>query len=314
LGLYSDKQRVTFLYYLGRFFFSNNHFYRAQLCLQSAYEQCHRQFLQQKRLILIYLITTNIILGRFPTLKLLARPEANGLLEKFTPIMQAIRKGDLVAFKRALGPESGNERWFFEKGVLLPLITRCDVLVWRSLARRVFLLTYQFPSDLTSRKAATLDLLDLVGAAQYCQKILEGWQKPPSSHPGKMHPNAMFLKQPDLQPPPGGVKNLYSHQGTIFGNLTPDLQEIESIIASLIQQGLLYGFISHAQGKFAIIGAKQKGGPLNAGFPTVWTVLKARAENEWRADDVPGWVKTERKDGMGGTVINLTGIARPAGS
>ena len=247
----------------------------------------------------------------------MTRAEAAGILEKFAPVSKAIRRGDIVAFKRSLGPESGNEQWFFRKGILLPLLYRCEVLVWRSLARRVFLLTYQFPSDPNSRKAPTLDLMDLVAAAQYCQKVLEGWQKPVDSmafmQSGRTHINSMFMKTPDLVPPQNGSKKLGANQGTVFGNKMPDLLEVEAIVASLVQQGLLRGFISHNQGKFAILGAKQRGGALNAGFPVAWEVIKSRADREGRDSEVPGWVRGERKMRMGG-VVNLSGIARPVGS
>jgi nuclear mRNA export protein PCID2/THP1 len=247
----------------------------------------------------------------------MSRPESAGVLERFVPICKAMRKGDIVAFKRSLGPESGNDQWFFKKNVLLPLLSRCEVIVWRSLARRVFLLTYQIPTDPNSRKAPTLDLIDLVAAAQYCQKLLEDWKKPVDPmtfmQSGRTHPNSMFMKSADLVPPAGGVKKLGAYDGVIFGNKMPDLLNVEAIVASLIQQGLLHGFISHNQGKFAIIGAKQRGGPFNAGFPAVWEVMKNKAEKEGRENEVPGWVQSERRGGMGG-VVNLTGIARAVGS
>lgn len=258
-----------------------------------------------------------MILGRFPSPTILSRLEAAGILEKFAPIAKSIRKGDLVAFKLALGPESGNEQWFFKKGILLPLLHRCEILVWRSLARRVFLLTYQFPTDPNTRKAPTLDLIDLTAAAGYCQKVLEGWQKPVDSmklmQSGRIHTNSLFMKAPDLVPSSEGRKKLVAHQGIVFGNQMPGLAQVEAVVASLVQQGLLHGFISHGQGKFAILGSKQRGGPLNAGFPSVWEALKERAENEGRDAEVPGWVRGERKGGMGG-VVNLSGIARPVGS
>ncbi|TVY80607.1 PCI domain-containing protein [Lachnellula suecica] len=317
LALYPASQRVTYLFYLGRFLFVNDHFFRAQLCLQFAYDQCHAQCINQRRNILIYLISANMILGRFPSRPFMSRPEAAGVLEKFAPISEAIRKGDIVAFKRSLGPESGNEKWFFQRGVLLPLLYRCEILVWRSLARRVFLLTYQFPSDPNSRKAPTLEITDLLAAAQLCQKLLEGWQKPVDTmavmQSGRTHPNTQFMKSPDLVPPPQGPKQLGAQEGTVFGNKMPDLLEIEAIVASLVQQGFLRGFISHNQGKFAILGAKQRGGPLNAGFPPVWEIVKAKAERAGKDAEVPAWVQNERKVGMGG-VVNLSGIARPVGS
>jgi hypothetical protein len=80
----------------------------------------------------------------------------------------------------------------------------------------------------------------------------------------------------------------------------------------LVQQGLLHGFISHNLSRFAILGAKQRGGALSAGFPPPWKVIRDRAEGEGKGD-VPGWVKEERKAATGG-VVNLSGIARPVGS
>lgn len=310
LGLYPASQRVTYLYYLGRFHFANTHFYHAQHCLQAAYDQCHAQCINQRRSILIYLTSANLILGRFPSPAFTNRPEAD-ILSKFIPIANAIRKGNIVAFKQALGPESGNERWFFQHGILLQLLSRCEVLVWRSLARRVFLLTYKFPWDPESRKAPTLNISDVVVAAQYCQKLLEGWQKPMDTlsvmQSGRTHPNSMFMKPTDLAPPHTGAKQLFGTRGTIFGNEMPHLLDIEAIIASLVQQGLLHGFLSHQQGKFAILGSKQKGGPLPAGFPPVWEVLLARARMDGRAAEVPGWVQSGRDLQVGG-VYNLTGV------
>ena len=140
LQLYPASHRVTYLYYLGRFFFSNTHFYRAQLCLQAAYEQCHAKCLNQRRNILIYLITSNLLLGRFPGLGFMSRQEAVPLLQKFAPVIKAMRRGDMASFKAALGPKSPNQGWFLKHGILLPLLYRGEVLVWRSMARKAFLL------------------------------------------------------------------------------------------------------------------------------------------------------------------------------
>lgn len=255
-----------------------------------------------------------MILGRFPAEGLAQRREAADLLDKFVPISSAIKKGDMIAFKHALGKEAGNERWFFKYGIHIQLLSRCEVLVWRSLCRRVFLLTYQFPSDPTSRKAPTLDLQDLEAAAQYCQKRLEGWQRPVNSmtamQAGRVHPNAMFMKSPDLEPPPHGRKRLGPYQGVVYGNKMPEVHDVEAIVVSLIKQDLLHGYLSHNQSKFAIIGSKQKGA-LVAGFPEVWEVLRRKADRDGRGDDVPGWVQRDRM--ATGGVVNLTGIAKPVG-
>jgi hypothetical protein len=248
----------------------------------------------------------------------MSRPEAVDLMAKFLPISNAIRKGNMIAFKQALGPEGGHEKWFFKHGILLPMLTRCETLVWRSFARRVFLLTYQPSSDPNSRKAPILDLVDLLGAARYCQKLLEGWTRPVAANAfvqaGRTHTNSIFLNTPDLVPPPEGPKKLGPHSGMIYGNRMPRMIDIEAIVAGLVQQKLLHGFVSHGQKRFAIIGAKQNGGPFNAGFPQVWEVLHARIIAEGRDQEPSGWVqKIKEKSALGG-VVNLTGIARMAGS
>ena len=228
-------------------------------------------------------------------------PEATGLSEKFDPIIDAIRKGNLVVFKHALGPEYGNEQWFFKKGLLLPLLSRCEVLVWRSLARRVFMLSYNFPWDpVNGEKFPTMDLKHLVTAAQYCQKRLEGWEKPA--------PNPLFVTSLELVPPSRGVNKLNAQQGIIFKNKMPDMTDIQAIVASLKQQRLMLGWVDCGKEKFSIQGSKRAGGPLNAGFPPVWKTLKGRVKDE---PEVPGWVQHQAK--KGGTVVNLSG-ARPVGS
>jgi hypothetical protein len=160
----------------------------------------------------------------------------------------------------------------------------------------MFLLTYQFPTDPNSRKAPTLDLNSLVVGAQCCQKLQEGW---------RAHDTGLLISPSD------GSKKLSPHQGIIFANQKPELKEVEAIVASLVQQGLLHGFVSHNLSRFAILGAKIRGGPLKAGFPDPWEVVKMRAEEG--GVEVPGWVREERKGAMGG-VVNLSGIARPVGS
>ena len=93
----------------------------------------------------------------------------------------------------------------------------------------------------------------------------------------------------------------------------PTIDTIESIVASLVEQDLLHGFISHRSLRFAITGSKA-GGALAVGFPNVWQVISGRVD-----DEVPGWVR-EAKNARGlgraagpGMVVNLS-AARPAGA
>lgn len=300
LQLYPAAQRVTFLYYLGRFNFDCDNFVRASLCLEEAYIQTPPTLLSHRRLILTYLIPANIMLGRFPSELLLARPEAATLAAVFLPIMAAIRKGNFLAFQQAI---AANERWLYQKGLLFTLTFRLRPIVWRSFIRRCFLLTYEAPPP-TSRAAPTLNLADVYVAASYVQKRLEGFtpgrtQQQPKrqSQTNNIFMMAVTNNAADassvLVPPPGGKpRNLKPSEGLFWGNLQVTSKEVEGVVATLIAQGLMNGFLAHSSGRFAVMGAKKGGGPLAAGWPAVVRVVADRmAEDGVDADLVPAWVK-----------------------
>ncbi|TKA83132.1 hypothetical protein B0A55_00890 [Friedmanniomyces simplex] len=303
LSAYPKRERVTYLYYLGRFLFQNSHFYRAQLVLQSAYDEApaRPECVRQRRHILVYLIASNLILGRFPSQELLGRPEAQGLAERFVPICSAIRQGNLAALKRHLDLDGEHAEWFLHFRILLQLRNRCEVLVWRSLVRRVFIFAGHRPQDTgATNRAATLHLDHLVTAFR------------------KLEETAAASRDDDYTDP-DFVDVDYGDQGEEH---QIDTTAIESKLASLIDQGLLSGFISHKLMKFAVTGTKAKGGDaVAAGFPVVWAVLKGKAERgEGSGGEVPG-LKRERSGGAvgggaqkigPGMVFNFSGM-RPVG-
>ncbi|ATY58456.1 PCI domain-containing [Cordyceps militaris] len=307
LALYPAAQRVTFLYYLGRFNLANHHARRAALCLEAAYLQTPAAFAAHRTRILTYLIAANMLLGRFPARALLARPEAaRTLAPVFAPLCQAVRAGHFAAFQTHL---AAHERWLLERGLLLPLASRLRPLLWRALSRRAFLLTYVPPpaDAASSRKAATLDLAHLHTLAVYTQRRIEGWLPAhPLPHHHHHHAGAshrLLMRAVSnnvvddgastLAPPPGGrPRKLRPNEGLVWGNAPVTYDDVELVIAALIEQGLLHGFVAHGQARFAIIGAKAKGSPLLAGWPPVWQAIQARQyEQGFDMDEVPGWVK-----------------------
>lgn len=307
LSLFPASQRVTFLYYLGRYHFANNHFFRAQNALQGAYDQCHVQALRQRRLILIYLIAANVILGRFPSSRLLQRPEASGLQEKFGPLCRAIVRGDLASFRQYLDMDGGNADWFLSKRILLQLSNRCETLVWRSFARRTFVL-FGFQGDVANKKAPTLSLQDMRHLAIFLEKKALGLIDKAPKLNGLTDGQFGAVTQPRGYTDPDLLDVVDPAPP-----LLPTMEVVESIVASLVEQDLLHGFISHSQQRFAITGVKGAL-PVEVGFPGVWDVTSARADGE-----VPGWVREKKKiPAYGGKfgpgmVVNLSG-ARPAGS
>jgi nuclear mRNA export protein PCID2/THP1 len=302
LSLYPAAQRVTFLYYLGRFNLANNHYLRAAHCLQEAYLQTPAALVSHRGTILSYLVPCNLLLGRFPSAALMQRPEARPLAPVFVPLCAAVRTGDFVRFQAHL---AAHEAWLLDKGLLLPLAHRLRPLLWRALGRRTFLLTYVAPTDASSRRAATLDLHHLHAVAVYLQRRLEGWlpatgamghrPRPPHVNPLLMKAVKNSVQDPGdttVVAPPGGPRKLRPNEGIIWGNADVTFDDVEMMVATLVQQGLMHGFVAHGQGRFAIIGAKAKGSPVLAGWPNVWQVIRDRRhDDDFDPDEVPGWVK-----------------------
>lgn len=322
LSLYPASQRVTYLYYLGRFYFDCNHFTRAHSCLEEAYRQCPVRFQKHRRLIVTYWIPTNLLLARFPSQALLQRPEAAHLGQIFLPICSAIRTGNFIDFYGAMAT---HQPWLWDKGLYLTLLYRLRPLLWRSFTRRTFMLTYTAPTagdgiGSAARAAPILDLADVATTASYVQKRLEGYylaanpapQQPPPAPRGRPpHINALFMRavtnnnaaaaaQQQLVAPPGGPRRLRPSEGLVCGNMAVDGAAVEGLVAPLVAAGLLNGFVAHSQRKFAIAGTKQSGGdPVAAGWPNPHqTVVQRLAEAD--ADDgepvpdvweVPAWVK-----------------------
>lgn len=388
LSYFPASQRVTYLYYLGRYLFSNNLFYPAQIALQAAYDQCHRQAISQKRVILTYLIPCNIIMGRFPSMALLEKPEAEGLSDKFIPLCQLVLRGDYIAFRDHLSENSPTTEWFAHKGILLPLRNRCEILVWRSLSRKVFI-HGGFLGDTQGqgqRPPPLLYLYKLEATVRWLQSqhmsapgsfgVMASSQSP-DAQAGNSQIGSQLVYQPidqefvgaheagtqgaEIDPTllakygdylaPDGFFDAEGHpQGNFPGNLVdghPDtdyqefeldpyayqrnnssqlaqgkpsamMRELEAILASLLTQGLMRGFLTHRNPRFAIPGARLRGA-IPTGFPNVWQTIAAR---EGEDDRVPGWVQPRSpaagdplaaaSAAGGGRVVNLAG-ARPVG-
>jgi nuclear mRNA export protein PCID2/THP1 len=285
LSAYPKRERVTFLYYLGRFLFQNSHFYRAQRALQQAYNECpvHPSCLRQRRHILVYLITSNITLGRFPSQELLSRPEAQGFDEKFLPLCFAIRSGNLAAFRDHLDFTAPHAPWFLHFRILLQLRNRCEPLVWRSLVRKTWNLVGTRP-DPATRLTPTVTFGEILEAFRFASKAQ-----------GEEEIDPDFL-------------------GVEYGETTPelDITAMMSKLSSLLDQGLLNGFLAHKVGKYCITGvSKASGNILAAGFPEPWTVLEGKVESQKDGNVVPGWkihASGPAVPGFGGGVMRLSGL------
>lgn len=282
LARYPKSERVTYLYYLGRFAWANGHFFRAQAALQHAWDLCHERCESQARLIAVYLVAANLVCGRFPSAQLLQRvPE---LRQRFEPLCGAIRKGDLVTFRRLLDPDAEGNAFFTRFRIGLQLRSRCEVYVWRSSVRRAFILRGD-PGNPEARKAPTLDLNVLLA--------LWRWQEGEYDRLAKRGAYVDHDFEGAEQAPAGPF----------------EMTDVYSRMSSLIHQDLVNGYLSYKMQKLAIQGARAKGA-IGGGFPCIWKTVATRCAH----DEVPGW-KLEMRTGVApgpGQVINLSG-ARPVG-
>jgi len=313
LHIYPAAERVTYLYYLGRCHFASANFYAAQLVLAKAYEECHcaDAFIKQRRKILVYLIGANLILGRFPADVVYDKPEAKGFRRIFGPLTKAIRQGDLEAFRRitSLDLTHASADFLMHYRMFYQIGNYCEVLVWRSLIRRVYLLTGAQGAG--TQAAAVVDLHHLLHIFRFLQarsQIKNPALAASDLGPGRRNMGHLFNDYASTSQP-----TYIDPDFAAMPNVTPyhaamDILEIESICGSLITQGLLNAYISQRAEKLAISGARrpQDGGALRVGFPSPWSVVASRNREE-----VLGWVKEGGAMRMG-EVVRLSG-ARAAG-
>lgn len=315
LHMYPKPEQVTYLYYLGRYHFANTDFYAARLVLDQAYDLSSKlpQYIKQRRLLLIYLIASNLILGRLPTQHIYTLPEAEGLRDIFDPIAKAIKSGNLEKFRRITNPDlSGRTAaWLMKFSIFYQIGNYCEVLVWRSLFRAIYRKTGQEGGQdggMTT-KAAVLDI-NLVHTAfsvlEARAKIKNEAMAQQGAIPGQRNFGHIFQdyasvsKSSYVDPDFAGVDGIepYNHE--------VDVAEVECIAATLITQGFVAGYIDHASGRLALSGSRKPGGAALHGFPAPYEVIKSKNN-----DHVLGW-KKDVGGNMQGQVIRMSG-AKAAG-
>lgn len=167
---YPMGQQVTHRYYLGRYHLYQLDLRRAEAHLEFAFRNCpplgpdsdefeygNGVISRNSRLILIYLTACRLCLGRLPSQQLL---QQHGLNPYFAPLIRAVKVGDLGLLEKAFrSPDLMG--WLVKKELFFLLKEKLTVLCWRSLIRRVCLLT-RSPSDVQLR----VPLQALLHAAQ----------------------------------------------------------------------------------------------------------------------------------------------------
>ena len=346
LSFYPVSQRVTYLYYLGVFYFNSNQYYRALQCLQSSYNEVSKSqaYISQRRLILIHLVASSLCLGRLPARILLIDPAAHTISKSFVMLSAIIKSGHIGLFHTMTDsslPEPQNEiaAWLLSKKILFQLKSRCEILVWRSLILKSFKFAGFLGSSEASKKSSMpyvrLHAIHLAARFSYevARKVV--WQQ--SHQSVDLWPKADEYVDPDFADYNDTTGNdgyassdisaisdddETSHGTSSSGSMKshpalhdPTAEEINSIVLSLISQGFLRGFVAHdkdlLQSRFAIRGvSSSQGSWQQVGFPSIYETISER-----ESDDVPAWITEEKVrektqvsgGGGGGKVVNLSG-------
>jgi nuclear mRNA export protein PCID2/THP1 len=156
---YGKADQVGYRYYLGRYYLSQQQYRRARSHLLGAFTNCTNMAPANKRLILLYLTATSLPIGIFTSPDLL---RMSGLAEYFQPLMVALQKGDYQAYHAHL---EKHEDWFSRYEIFLYLDQRCDMILYRSLFRRTFML-----SDTSAQKTPNIKLVMLLCALRWATR------------------------------------------------------------------------------------------------------------------------------------------------
>lgn len=311
-------------------------------------------------------------MGRFPSLQLLQKPEAQGLYDIFYPVCLIIRSGDYLEFRKHFDVSSSTGQWFLQKGLLYQMRNRCEVLAWRSLIRKVFILggfhgdpsaargpppilhlskvetavrllqnrhgvssDQNFPATKSSGNTITIHLpndSDYDGIAGLVLNTSDPevddylFSQGYYDENGELieNPSGQLVPGPEYEQYTGPLDDLYPEMHGRYSETETTsklLQEIESVVASLIKQNLLGGYLTHNPARFVIPGAKHVGA-MAKGFPNIWQTISSQQHNY--GEDVPAWIIATQPLPTqaafpaigapgGGRVINLKG-AKAVGS
>lgn len=302
LYLYPKSEQCAYNYYHGRHYFYADQFVNALSTLERAYALARPRDHQQRKMIVRYMIAAAIILGKFPSDALLARSECAGLGDMFLPICHAIRLGDFRGFRRALGdegPDSSRKQFWIRTELYLTLKLRCQILLWRGLVRRAFLLTRSEQTGMRKKGPPTLDMRHIL--------VLAGFL-----HGPKRVDNPLFLGEGFHHDEDSDTDSDLGDDETSYYGLRIEMVDVECAIISLLDQGFIKGYI-----------ARQSSGPVlvlgkSDAFPPVAELYR---EERYTEEDV---MESDYEGGPfgahmapaggsgGGNVVRLSGV-KPIG-
>ncbi|CCX29903.1 hypothetical protein FPQ18DRAFT_313773 [Pyronema domesticum] len=279
--LFRNPTLCTYHYFEGIEYLNKLAFGQAHVALQASYDICHPRFLKHRRKILIPLLATSILVGRFPGPELISRPEAQGLDELFIPLCRAIQKGDFRSFRMAMGIE-GPEKWkaqWWEQHQLGRIIEhRANILIWRSLIRKIWTITYS-PVQQQQQTPQVLKIDDIYACAAALHR-----KSPEDINYAEAN---QLQQQPHLDP-----YGVCDPESWWFDGLRLTRDQVEGVVQSLLDQKMVRGYAVRKERGESTILVLAKDDP----FPNVWKLCAPKAEIQREAN------------GGGARVVRMQGV------
>lgn len=224
MACYSRGDQVTYRYYLGRLRLSRHRIRSAYNELRWAFDNCTNAHMHNKTLILTHLIVSAIILGIYPTRKLL---DATNLAGPFGGLVERARQGDGKGMYTEL--ETWRD-WHRQKGHYFLLREKLEIGVWRNLMRRRYVRSERV--CFTCLPTGVFSFL--------IARLTSGLGAPtaPNTSAG-----------PARTPPPTlKLANFLIMARFAWQDASLTVDDVECVTASLIDQGYIKAYAMHSSG------------------------------------------------------------------
>nr|CAD7200776.1 unnamed protein product [Timema douglasi] len=252
--MFSLSQLVTYRYYVGRkAMFDCDYksvlyfiYLVADTYLTFAFEKCHKTCLKNKRMILMYLVPVKMMRGYMPSKRVLEKYD----LMQFWEVVEAVKQGNLQAFNATM---EKHETFFVSYGLFL-ILERLKVNTYRSLFKTVACFSKLLKHIFVLHKE---QIAENMSSGASCTHERAG-----SRHQRGL--NEVFLNL-DI----ALCQMMKTHQIPIqvllqalqvMGVSDVDLDETQCIVANLIYEGKIKGYISHQHQKLVV--SKQNAFPI----------------------------------------------------
>ncbi|KAJ2453725.1 hypothetical protein EV183_002024 [Coemansia sp. RSA 2336] len=183
---FPQRDRITYSYWLGRYYLVCYYIDAARKQLEYAFSKCPYWHYHNKRAILRHLVAANMLRGQLPSKDLLEKYDMEPV---YYDLVACFKQGNLHLFQQHL---VDNMEFFRSQGNFLLLLERTKLLIYRNALRKVALL------NADAERANVLQYRDVLAAFRLASR-----------------------------------------------NFEMDVLEMESILASLISQKMVLGYLFH---------------------------------------------------------------------